>query len=150
MGIGTPVLEELLDESLAELLVIDADWLLLVSEDVVDLDPSLVDVSELDVVVSMSGGIVETDCELEPELVVLMSEVVVDAESVPELEPDDIDDDEPVLELEPDISIMVDELVLTEFVRVLTEVVLPVAELELEELDESMGGPAEYTMAPAG
>jgi len=147
VGIGAPVLEELLEEllaeSLAELLVVEADWPLLVSEDVVELAPS-------DVVVAISGDIVETDDELEPELVVLMSEVVVDAESVPELEPDDIDDDEPVLELEPDISIMVDELVLTEFVRVLTEVVLPVAELELEELDESMGGPAEYTMAPTG
>jgi hypothetical protein len=63
---------------------------------------------------------------------------------------DDIDDDELVLELEPDISVMVDGPVLTEFVRVLTEVVLPAVELELEELDESMGGPAEYTMAPAG
>jgi hypothetical protein len=145
VGVGTPALEELLEELLAESLAE-----LLVSEDVVELDPSLVDVSEPDVVVTMSGGIVETDCELEPELVVLMSEVVVDAESVPELEPDDIDDDEPVLELEPDISVMVDEPVLTEFVRVLTEVVLLVAELELEELDESMGGPAEYTMAPAG
>jgi hypothetical protein len=66
--------------------------------------------------------------------------------------PDDIDSDELMLELELelDISVIVDELVLTELVRVLTEVVLPVAEPELEELDESLGGPAEYTTAPAG
>jgi hypothetical protein len=146
VGVGTPVLEELpeelLEESLAELLVVEADWSLLVSEDVVELDPS-------DVVVAMSGGIVETDDEFEPELVVLMSEVVVDAESVPELElepevvvtmSDDIDDDELVLELEPDISVMVDGPVLTEFVRVLTEVVLPAVELELEELDDRWVG----------
>ena len=76
---------------------------------------------------------------------------------MPELElepvvimPDDIDSDELMLELELDISVMVDEPVLTEFVRVLTEVVLPVAEPELKELDELRGGPAEYTMAPAG
>lgn len=62
----------------------------------------------------------------------------------------DIDDDELVLRLESVIADMVDELVLTEPVRVLTELVLPVTELELEELEESMGGPAEYTMAPAG
>jgi hypothetical protein len=76
---------------------------------------------------------------------------------VPELElepvvimPDDIDSDELMLELELDKSFMVDEPVLTEFVRVLTEVVLPIAEPELDKLDESRGGPAEYTMAPAG
>jgi hypothetical protein len=113
VGVGFAELEELL----AELLVVDADWLLLVSEDDVELDPALEDVAELEVVVNMPG---------------------------------DIDTDELVLELELDTSVMVDELVLTEPVRVLTGLELPVAELELEELDELLAGPAEYTMAPAG
>ena len=162
VGVGFPalveLLVELLAESLAELVVAEADSLLLVSEDPVELDPALDDVSEV-AVVRASVDVAETDCELESELVVPMSEVVVNAESVPELElepvvimPDDIDSDELMLELELelDISVIVDELVLTELVRVLTEVVLPVAEPELEELDESLGGPAEYTTAPAG
>lgn len=148
VGVGFPALVELLvgllvgllAESLAGLVVAEADSLLLVSEDPVEPDPALEDVSGFDVVVPMS-------------------DVVANAESVPELEleleaveamPDDIDSDELMLELELDISVMVDEPVLTEFVRVLTEVVLPVAEPELKELDELRGGPAEYTMAPAG
>jgi hypothetical protein len=160
VGVGFPalveLLVELLAESLAELAVAEADSLLLVSEDPVELVPALEDVSEF-VVVRVSVDVAETDCELESELVVPVSEVVVNAESVPELElepvvimPDDIDSDELMLELELDKSVMVDEPVLTEFVRVLTEVVLPVAEPELDELDESRGGPAEYTMAPEG
>lgn len=144
VGVGFPALVELLvgllAESLAGLVVAEADSLLLVSEDPVELDPALEYVSGFDVVVPMS-------------------DVVTNVESVPELEleleavgtmPDDIDSDELILELELDISVMVDELVLTEFVRVLSGVMLPAAELELEELDESRGGPAEYTMAPAG
>lgn len=160
VGVGFPalveLLVELLAESLAELAVAEADSLLLVSEDPVERVPALEDVSEF-VVVRVSVDVAETDCELESELVVPVSEVVVNAELVPELElepvvimPDDIDSDELMLELELDISVIVDELVLTELVRVLTEVVLPVAEPELEELDESLGGPAEYTTAPAG
>ena len=142
VGVGFPALVELLvgllAESLAGLVVAEADSLLLMSEDPVELDPALEDVSGFDVVVPMS-------------------DVVANAESVPELElepvvimPDDIDSDELMLELELDKSVMVDEPVLTEFVRVLSEVVLPAAEPEFEELDESRGGPAEYTMAPAG
>lgn len=160
VGVGFPalveLLVELLAESLAELAVAEADSLLLVSEDPVERVPALEDVSEF-VVVRVSVDVAETDCELESELVVPVSEVVVNAELVPELElepvvimPDDIDSDELMLELELDISVIVDELVLTELVRVLTEVVLPVAGPELEELDESLGGPAEYTTAPAG
>jgi len=42
------------------------------------------------------------------------------------------------------------ELVLIELDRLLVEVMLPVVELELEELEELLGGPAEYTTAPAG
>jgi hypothetical protein len=118
VGVGFAELEELLDELLdEELLVADADWLLLVLEDDEELDPVLEDDEELEVVADMLG---------------------------------DIDDDELVLRLESVILDMVNELVLTEPVRVLTELVLPVTELELEELEESMGGPAEYTMAPAG
>jgi hypothetical protein len=118
VGVGFAELEELLDELLdEELLVADADWLLLVLEDDEELDPVLEDDEELEVVADMLG---------------------------------DIDDDELVLRLESVILDMVDELVLTEPVRVLAELVLPVTELELEELEESMGGPAEYTMAPAG
>jgi hypothetical protein len=76
-------------------------------------------------------------------------------EDVPELEVmvdmlGDIVDDELVLRLESVILDMVDELVLTEPVRVLAELVLIMDELELEELDELLAGPAEYTMAPAG
>lgn len=160
VGVGFTALVELLVkvliESLAELVVAEADSLLLVSEGPVELDPALEDVSEF-VVVGASVDVAETDCELESELVVPMSDIVVQAESVPELElepvvimPDDIDSDELMLELELDKSVMVDEPVLTEFVRVLTEVVLPVAGPELDELDESRGGPAEYTTAPAG
>ena len=152
VGVGFPalveLLVELLVESLAELVVPEADSTLLVSEDPVELDTALEDVSEFDVVV------VEADCELESELVEPISVVVVDAESVPELEDvvvmsDEIND-ELMLELELDISVMVDELVLNDIVRVLLEDVLPVAELELEELEELLGGPAEYTTAPAG
>ena len=157
VGVGFPalveLLVELLVESLAELVVPEADSPLLVSEGPVELDPALEDVSEFDVVVA-SVEVVEADCELESELVVPMSEVVIDAEPVPELEDvivisDEIDD-ELMLELELDISVMVDELVLTDIVRVLLEDVLPVAEIELEELDELLDGPAEYTTAPAG
>lgn len=158
VGVGFPalveLLVELLVESLAELVVPEADSLLLVSEDPVELDPELEDVSEFDVVVRVSVEVVEADCELESELVVPISEAVIDAESVPELEDvivmSDGIDDELMLELELDISVMVDELVLTDIVRVLLEDVLPVAELELEELEELLGGPAEYTTAPAG
>jgi hypothetical protein len=76
-------------------------------------------------------------------------------EDVPELEVmvdmlGDIVDDELVLRLESVILDMVDELVLTEPVRVLAELVLIMDELGLEELDELLAGPAEYTMAPAG
>jgi hypothetical protein len=118
VGVGFAELEELLDELLdEELLVADADWLLLMLEDDEELDPVLEDDEELEVVADMLG---------------------------------DIDDDELVLRLESVILDMVDELVLTEPVRVLAELVLPVTEPELEELEESMGGPAEYTMAPAG
>lgn len=155
VGVGFPalveLLVELLVESLAELVVPGADSLLLVSEDPVELDPELEDVPEFDVVVRASVEVVEADCELESELVVPMSEVVIDAESVPELEDVIVMsaeiDDELMLELELDISVMVDELVLTDIVRVLLEDVLPVTELELDEL---LGGPAEYTTAPAG
>lgn len=173
VGAGTPVLvevvrellTELLAESLAEPVTADADTLLLVSEDPVELELALEDVSGFDAVVKVSGDVVETDCELELEAAVLVSEVA-DAESVPELELEPAvsvsDEDElvprlevalnaePVLELELDESAKVEELVLTDIERVLIEDVLPVAELELEELDESLGGPAEYTIAPAG
>lgn len=151
VGVGFAALEELLVEllveSMTELVVAEADSPLLVSDDPVELDPELDDVSELDVMVRVSVDVAEPDCELESELVALGSEVVIDAESVPELE--DVDD-ELMLELELDVSVMVDELMLIDIVRVLIEDVLPVTELELEELDESLGGPAEHTMAPAG
>lgn len=171
------LLVELLAESLAELEVAEADSPLLVSEDPVKLD--MEDVSEIDVVAMVSVDAVETDWELELEAVVPSSDVVADAESVPELELEavvlpsvvvsdaesvpelelklevvtsisvDIDD-ELTLELELNMSVMVSELVLTDIVRVSTEDVLPMAEPELEEPDELLGGPAEYTVAPAG
>lgn len=86
----------------------------------------------------------EDDAELDP---------VLDDDEELEVVADmlgDIDDDELVLTLESVILDMVDELVLTEPVRVLAELVLLMEELELEELDELLAGPAEYTMAPAG
>lgn len=86
----------------------------------------------------------EDDAELDP---------VLDDDEELEVVADmlgDIDDDELVLRLESVILDMVDELVLTEPVRVLAELVLLMEELELEELDELLAGPAEYTMAPAG
>ena len=86
----------------------------------------------------------EDDAELDP---------VLDDDEELEVVADmlgDIDDDELVLTLESVILDMVDELELTEPVRVLAELVLLMEELELEELDELLAGPAEYTMAPAG
>ena len=62
---------------------------------------------------------------------------------------DDDDDDEMELELELDVPVVVNELVLSDSERVSVEVMLPV-ELELDELEESAGGPAEYTTDPAG
>jgi hypothetical protein len=164
VGVGTPVLVELLVEllaevsvellvmSLAELLLVDVP--LLVPEDTVELEAGLEDVSELDVVALMSDGTVDAEsvAELELEVVVSMSdedELVLRLEVVVIESGCDIDA-EPVLELELDVSAKVDELVLTDIVRVLTEDVLPVAELELDELDELLAGPAEYTTAPAG
>lgn len=161
MGAGTPVLVEMLMELLTELLAkslaepvtADADSLLLVSEDPVELELALEDVSGFDAVVRVSGDVVGTDCELELEAAVLVSDVA-DAELVPELELEAAvsvsDEDEPVPELELDEPARVGEFVLTESVSVLIEDVLPVAEPELEELDKLLGGPAEYTIAPAG
>ena len=55
-----------------------------------------------------------------------------------------------IVELELDDPIMEDELVLIDIERVFVDDMLPVVELELEELEELLGGPAEYTTAPAG
>jgi len=137
VGVGFPVLVELLvellAESLAELLVVDAESPLPVSEEIVESDPVWEDVSEL-----MSDMDIDDDeLVLRLEVVVIMSIGIIDAE--------------PVLELKLGMSVILDELVPTDIVRVLAEVELPAAELELEELDESLaGGPAEYTMAPSG
>jgi hypothetical protein len=83
-------------------------------------------------------------------------ELVPELEDVPELDvvvnlPGGIIEvDELVLKLELDILVVDNELELTDIERVLLEVILLVAELELDELEESLGGPAEYTTAPAG
>ena len=121
VGVGFPALVELLVELLAESLAELA-------------------VAEADSLLLVS----EDDAELDP---------VLDDDEELEVVADmlgDIDDDELVLTLESVILDMVDELVLTEPVRVLAELVLLMEELELEELDELLAGPAEYTMAPAG
>ena len=99
--------------------------------------------------------LVELLIELLVELLVGdVDSLLLVAEDFVELDPVLVDvpelDVEPLLELEPDVPDMLDQLVLTDIVRVLIEDVLPVAELELEELDELLGGPAEYTIAPAG
>ncbi|KAM0700238.1 hypothetical protein Q7P35_011958 [Cladosporium inversicolor] len=159
VGAGTPVLVEMLMELLTELLAkslaepvtADADSLLLVSEDPVELELALEDVSGFDAVVRVSGDVVGTDCELELEAAVLVSDVA-DAELVPELELEAAvsvsDEDEPVPELELDeparssgivgladadklVELVLDELTTDE------ELAdgLAVAELEEEKLD---------------
>jgi hypothetical protein len=80
----------------------------------------------------------------------LLELLLVDADVlllVPEVNDDDDDDEE--LEPEFDVPDVDNELVLSDSERVSVEVMLPV-ELELDELEESTGGPAEYTTDPAG
>lgn len=160
MGTGFPVLVELLGELLAELLleelliellVVVTESLLLVPEASVELDAVLPELDDevatselvidvdmvlelgLEVVVIMLGGKVMEELELELEVVVITPGGIIDE-----------------LELELDVPDKEDEPVLMETVRLLLKLVLLDAELELEELEELLGGPAEYTTAPAG
>ena len=87
--------------------------------------------------------------ELLIELLLVDADVLLLVPEVNEDDDDEDDDDEMELELELDVPVVVNELVLSDSERVSVEVMLPV-ELELDELEESAGGPAEYTTDPAG
>jgi hypothetical protein len=157
-----PMLDDNVTELPVKLLLEVGDWVLPPSEDDV----------ELDVVVTIPGGVIEdedweiddrddedteVELEVEGELIVLDDEDDEDTELELEVEGelsvvDDSDDEDNELELEVVVIIsggsdIDEELVVVDPVRLivlvrLVELIVSV-ELELEDLVESLGGPAE-------